>query len=53
MPRWSPATLAEVSQATIAAILQGSGDPEPSYEPGANAKWGSLAFARNAGSAVA
>ncbi len=48
-PRWSPATLAEVSAATIAAILRGSGDPEPSYEAWPRAKWGSPFFARKPG----
>jgi len=52
-PRWSPATLAEVSESTIAAVLEGAGDPEPSYQAWPQATWGSPPFVKNAGKAVA
>lgn len=32
-PRWAPATLAEVDDAMVAAILGGTGDAEPTFEP--------------------
>ncbi len=32
-PKWSPATLAEVDDATIAALLAGSSDEPPRFEP--------------------
>ncbi|MGA8170139.1 MAG: 3-hydroxyisobutyryl-CoA hydrolase [Methylocystis sp.] len=32
-PRWSPATLAQVEDETIAAMLRGNGDAEPAFHP--------------------
>lgn len=32
-PRWSPAALAEVDDAAIEAILHGTGDPDPVFQP--------------------
>jgi enoyl-CoA hydratase len=32
-PQWSPKTLQEVSEATVAGILAGDGTPEPSFKP--------------------
>jgi len=51
-PHWSPATLAEVSEDSITAILQGTGDPEPAYQPWAQGKWGSPQHAQSTGCAV-
>lgn len=52
-PRWSPATLAEVSDAVIEAILRGSGDPEPSYQAWPREKWRAPLIALKEESAVA
>jgi enoyl-CoA hydratase len=34
-PHWSPATLEEVDDAAVAAIMRGGGDPEPVFSEGA------------------
>lgn len=38
-PRWSPATLAEVEDETIAAMLRGDGEAEPVFRPWPAAAW--------------
>jgi enoyl-CoA hydratase len=38
-PRWFPATLAQVEDETIAAMLQGTGDIEPAFRPWPAAAW--------------
>jgi enoyl-CoA hydratase len=32
-PRWAPATLGEVDEATVRAIVAGAGNPDPRFEP--------------------
>ncbi len=38
-PRWSPATLAQVQDETIAAMLRGDGEAEPVFRPWPAAAW--------------
>jgi enoyl-CoA hydratase len=38
-PRWSPATLAQVEDETIAAMLRGDGEDEPAFRPWPAAAW--------------
>jgi enoyl-CoA hydratase len=38
-PRWSPATLAQVEDETIAAMLRGDGEAEPVFRPWPAAAW--------------
>ncbi len=38
-PRWSPATLAQVEDETIAAMLRGDGEAEPAFRPWPAAAW--------------
>jgi enoyl-CoA hydratase len=38
-PRWSPATLAQVEDETIAAMLRGDGEAEPVFPPWPRAAW--------------
>ncbi len=38
-PRWSPATLAQVEEETIAAMLRGDGEAEPAFRPWPAAAW--------------
>jgi enoyl-CoA hydratase len=38
-PRWSPATLAQVENETIAAMLRGDGEAEPAFRPWPAAAW--------------
>ena len=38
-PRWFPATLAQVEEETIAAMLRGDGEAEPAFRPWPAAAW--------------
>jgi enoyl-CoA hydratase len=38
-PRWSPATLAQIEDETIAAMLRGDGEAEPAFRPWPAAAW--------------